>query len=136
MQRSVSAVPSRATATPIAIPSAPSRPLPFTSSSSFIHPDAIQATISEVMSSRQAEEALKNFFESALTPDEEEGQKEETENNNDGIIEGLKVTLMKHQIEGLAFLQEHESEGDRLKGKGKAKYGGILGDDVHSPSIN
>jgi hypothetical protein len=83
----------------------------------------------EVMSQNQAEEALKNFFESALTPDKDDDEREQKQQGeNAGVIKGLKVTLMKHQIEGLEFLHEQESD-DKTK-KGKRKYGGILADDV------
>ena len=123
--------PGRATATPITMPSNPPRtlPLPSWSSSSFIHPDAIQSRISSEssMSTAQAEEALKKFFEEALEP-ENDDEKEVTEDNSAGTIEGLNVTLMKHQIEGLQFLHDHESNDDKVKGK--SKYGGILADDV------
>ncbi len=82
------------------------------------------------MSTAQAEEALKTFFESALEPEDDHG-KEDTEDDSAGTIEGLNVTLMKHQIEGLQFLHNHESNDDKIKGKGK--YGGILADDVPAP---
>lgn len=119
--------PSRATATPISMPSNPPRPFPF-KTSSFINPESIAADIPSgpLMSTEEAEEALKQLFESPLIPEDEEKETKE----EDGKIEGLHVTLMKHQIEGLAFLQDHESNDDKVKGKGK--YGGILADDVPS----
>jgi SNF2 family DNA or RNA helicase len=76
------------------------------------------------MSTEQAEEALKDFFESALTPDDETRETDDSA----GIVQGLKVTLMKHQTEGLRFLHDHESKDDKVKGKGN--YGGILADDA------
>jgi len=78
------------------------------------------------MSTAQAEEAIKKFFERALEPEDDE---KEVIDDSAGTIEGLNVTLMKHQIEGLQFLHDHESDDDKVKGKGK--YGGILADDVH-----
>lgn len=89
-----------------------------------------------VLSQTQAEEALKSFFESALTPEDEDGDTEADDEVDDGEgkIDGLRVTLMKHQIEGLKFLQDHECQEEEVKktkGKGKGKYGGILADDVH-----
>jgi len=82
------------------------------------------------MSTAQADEALKNLFESALIP-EKEGEQEATEEEDEtaASVEGLKVTLMKHQIEGLKFLQDHESGQEKDKRK-KSKFGGILADDV------
>ena len=78
------------------------------------------------MSTTQAEEAIKNFFENALEPEDDE---KEVTDDSAGTIKGLNVTLMKHQIEGLQFLHDHESDDDKVKGKGK--HGGILGDDVN-----
>jgi SNF2 family DNA or RNA helicase len=81
------------------------------------------------MSAKQEEEALKNFFESALEPEKDDDTPEEEDKS--GAVEGLKVTLMKHQIEGLEFLLDHEFlEEIKSKEKGKGKYGGILADDV------
>ena len=121
--------PSRATATPITMPSNPPRTFPLASwsSSSFIHPDSIQSHVptESHMSTAQAEEALKSLFEDALEPEDDE---KEVIDDSAGTIDGLYVTLMKHQIEGLQFLLDHESDDSKAKGKGK--YGGILADDV------
>ena len=141
--RTVSAVPSRAAASPITMPSNPPRTLP----PSFIHPDSLlqrkaidltrRPDTEPLMSQAQAEEALKSFFESALVPEDEDrhtnpdGEEEETE--GEGQVDGLHVTLMKHQIEGLKFLQDHECREEDIKkttGKGRGQYGGILADDV------
>ena len=51
--------------------------------------------------------------------EEEEGEEEEEEETN--RVEGLNVTLLPHQVRGLAFLQAREE----MKGRG-----GILADDV------
>jgi SNF2 family DNA or RNA helicase len=77
------------------------------------------------MSAEEADKAMATFFESAMTPEKEV---KEPEDENAGVVEGLKCTLMKHQIEGLEFLLDHECLDDNVKGKGK--YGGLLGDDV------
>lgn len=81
------------------------------------------------MTEGRAEEALKEFFESALEPEKEEQSKTGDGNDDGGTVQGLHVTLMKHQIEGLKFLQDHECMSDK-PGKGKGKYGGILADEV------
>ena len=89
-----------------------------------------------MMNQTQAEEALKSFFESALVPEDEDHNvksHEEEENEGEGKVDGLHVTLMKHQIEGLKFLQDHECREEDIKkttGKGRGQYGGILADDV------
>ena len=61
---------------------------------------------------------------------EPEDDEKEDIDDSAGTIEGLNVTLMKHQIEGLQFLHDHESDDDKVKAKGKGKHGGILADDV------
>lgn len=122
--------PSRENATPISLPSNPPRALPF--ASDFIH--APRSSGVDLMTTTAADKALKDFFESALEPgtEEEEKEKEDEEVGEDaGKVEGLLVTLMKHQIEGLEFLLNHECE-EETKGKVKGKHGGILADDVHS----
>jgi len=55
--------------------------------------------------------------------EEEEGEEEEEEEEEEdmSVVEGLNVTLLPHQIRGLAFLLSRE--------EGKAR-GGILADDV------
>src|SRR5271170_7218348 len=115
--------PSRANATAIPLPSNPSR-IPSIPTSAFIHPDTITPRVpsEQIMSPVQAEEALKDFFEAALIPEDDTKSREI--DDGAGEIEGLRCTLMKHQIEGLEFLHEHESKDD----KGKSRYGGILAD--------
>lgn len=51
----------------------------------------------------------------------EEGEEEEEEEEETNRVEGLNVTLLPHQVRGLAFLQAREE----MKGRG-----GILADDV------
>jgi hypothetical protein len=123
--------PSRDTAMPIIIPTNPQRPFQYKAPSAFIDPASIgRRIVSEpTLSNKDAEEALKSFFESALAPEKDDETTEKVEfDENAGIVEGLHVKLMKHQIEGLEFLIDHESADDKEKGKGK--YGGILADDV------
>lgn len=111
------------------MPSNPPRALPFIPSSSFIHPDSIRPRepLEQSMSAEKADEALKEFFESTLIPEKEDDGAQSNKEKT-GVIQGLKVTLMPHQIEGLEFLQDHESNDNKAKGKGR--YGGILADDV------
>jgi len=112
------------------------RPQPYRapSSSAFIHPESIRQEIpmdyAPRMKAEDADKAIQTFFESAMTPEKEDRKEDEDENENAGAVEGLKCTLMKHQIEGLEFLLDHECLDENVKGKGK--YGGLLGDDVHS----
>lgn len=82
------------------------------------------------MSAEDADKAIQTFFESAMTPEKENGEEDGDGDENYGVVEGLKCTLMKHQIEGLEFLLDHECLDENVKGKGK--YGGLLGDDVLS----
>jgi hypothetical protein len=129
-------IPSRENATSITVPTNPPRSIPF-AATNFVHPDTIGFTQSssqgyeQPMSSKEAEEALKNFFESALEPEkDEEGTATDVDDEEASKVEGLHVKLMKHQVEGLEFLRDHECEDDKVKAKGKGIYGGILADDV------
>lgn len=138
MDHSQLTVPSRSKATAISMPVGPPRPTPYVPhwSSAFIHPESIQEPVPEAMSQQEADEALKNFFENALDAEKDDEDKHAVEEEGEGMIEGLKVTLMKHQIEGLKFLQDHELPRNlptKSKGKGKGTYGGILADDVLLP---
>lgn len=69
-----------------------------------------------------AEDDLAKSLEDAEAKDEEEDDEEEEDMSH---VDGLKVTLLPHQIRGLAFLLSRE-EGKNL--------GGILADDVGSHS--
>jgi SNF2 family DNA or RNA helicase len=121
----------RGNSTPFDIPSNRPRPPPYIPSSSFIHPDTLlnpNYQAAPVMTAEKEQEALKNFFEAALEPEKDEDSTKETEDDdNAGKVDGLYVTLMKHQISGLEFLCAHESTLDK---KGNGRYGGILADDV------
>jgi hypothetical protein len=122
---------SRANSTAFDMPSNRPRPPPYIPSSSFVHPDALLASTYQhtaAMTVDKEQEALKNFFEAALEPEKDEDSTKETEDDdNAGKVDGLYVTLMKHQISGLEFLCAHETTLDK---KGHGKYGGILADDV------
>ena len=83
------------------------------------------------MKPEDADKAIQTFFESAMTPEKEDKKEDQDEDENAGVVEGLKCILMKHQIEGLEFLLDHECLDENVKGKGK--YGGLLGDDAHPP---
>ena len=54
--------------------------------------------------------------------------KEEEEEEDDGTVEGLKVKLLPHQVEGVAWMIDKEV-GVRKK-KGQSPKGGILADDM------
>jgi hypothetical protein len=55
---------------------------------------------------------------------------EEEEEENDGTVEGLKVKLLPHQVDGVEWMREKEAS---LKKKnGVLPKGGILADDVGS----
>ena len=59
---------------------------------------------------------------------EEEGENEDEEGADDGSVEGLKVKLLPHQIEGVEWMKDKES--GRAKKNGVRPKGGILADDV------
>ncbi|EPS33778.1 hypothetical protein PDE_08740 [Penicillium oxalicum 114-2] len=59
---------------------------------------------------------------------EEEEEEEEEEGEDDGVVEGLKVTLLPHQIEGVKWMCDKET-GKRTT-KGIFPKGGILADDM------
>ena len=122
---------SRANSTAFDMPSNRPRPPPYVPPSSFVHPDTLLASTyqhSPAMIADKEQEALKNFFEAALEPEKDEDSTKETEDDESaGKVDGLYVTLMKHQISGLEFLCAHETTLDK---KGHGKYGGILADDV------
>ncbi|KAF2860548.1 hypothetical protein K470DRAFT_257785 [Piedraia hortae CBS 480.64] len=53
---------------------------------------------------------------------------DEEEDEEDGTVEGLKVKLLPHQVEGVAWMIEKEI--GKKKRKGVLPYGGILADDM------
>ncbi|OQE14042.1 hypothetical protein PENFLA_c041G08804 [Penicillium flavigenum] len=59
---------------------------------------------------------------------EEEEEEEESDDEDDGVIEGLKVTLLPHQIDGVRWMCDKET--GRKTSKGIFPKGGILADDM------
>jgi SNF2 family DNA or RNA helicase len=66
--------------------------------------------------------------EDDLEVDEEEDEDYEEDDDDDGSVEGLKVTLLPHQIEGVKWMCDKET-GQRTT-KGIFPKGGILADDM------
>lgn len=62
-----------------------------------------------------------------LTVAKEAEDEEEEDDDDDGTVEGIKVKLLPHQVEGLLWMQEREL-GKRKKGT--VPKGGILADDM------
>lgn len=59
---------------------------------------------------------------------EKDSQQEKHEEEDDGSVDGLKVKLLPHQIDGVAWMIDKES-GERKK-NGVLPHGGILADDM------
>ncbi|KAF2196909.1 hypothetical protein GQ43DRAFT_404132 [Delitschia confertaspora ATCC 74209] len=53
---------------------------------------------------------------------------EEEEEEEDGTVEGMKVKLLPHQVDGVSWMLEKETGA--IKKKGKLTRGGILADDM------
>ena len=53
---------------------------------------------------------------------------EEDEDEDDGTLEGLKVKLLPHQVDGVEWMKEKEMGAKKIKGS--LPKGGILADDV------
>ena len=68
--------------------------------------------------------------------EENEGEEieAEEEEEDDGTIEGLKVKLLPHQVEGVEWMRDKETT--QKKTKGVLPKGGILADDVRSLSAS
>ncbi|KAF3389219.1 hypothetical protein F1880_003858 [Penicillium rolfsii] len=66
--------------------------------------------------------------ENVVDEEEEEEEEEDDEDDDDGSVEGLKVTLLPHQIEGVRWMCDKET-GLRTT-KGIFPKGGILADDM------
>lgn len=89
-----------------------------------------------VVPSKQSHEAGEN--KSIATEQEEDGEEveeeededdeEEDDDDNEGTVEGLKVTLLPHQVEGVQWMCDKET-GQRTT-KGIFPKGGILADDM------
>ncbi|QQK42642.1 SNF2 family helicase/ATPase, putative [Penicillium digitatum] len=60
--------------------------------------------------------------------EEEEEEEEESDDEDAGVVEGLKVTLLPHQIEGVNWMCDKET--GRKTSKGIFPKGGILADDM------
>jgi SNF2 family DNA or RNA helicase len=60
--------------------------------------------------------------------DNEEEEEEEEEEEDDGTVEGLKVKLLPHQIDGVAWMRDKEL--GKKKTRGVFPKGGILADDM------
>ncbi|SPN99028.1 uncharacterized protein DNG_02067 [Cephalotrichum gorgonifer] len=74
---------------------------------------------------KKAASDLKALLEGGM--DEEEDDKAEGEGKNDGTIEGLKVKLLPHQVEGVEWMKGRELGPVK---RGKLPRGGILADDM------
>ncbi|KAF7718275.1 Uncharacterized protein PECH_002096 [Penicillium ucsense] len=66
--------------------------------------------------------------EEEVEDEEEEEEDDEEEDDDDGVVEGLKVTLLPHQVEGVKWMCDKET-GKRTT-KGIFPKGGILADDM------
>ncbi|KAJ5164439.1 uncharacterized protein N7500_006269 [Penicillium coprophilum] len=60
--------------------------------------------------------------------EEEEEEEEDSDDEDEGVVEGLKVTLLPHQIEGVRWMCDKET--GRKTSKGIFPKGGILADDM------
>ncbi|KZL74510.1 SNF2 family helicase [Colletotrichum tofieldiae] len=124
----------------VAIPSVPlyqdKKPDPRTLYSS-IGPDANPSTYRPPGSFGEAEfytdpakasADLKALLEGGMESDDEEAQNKEAEEAvNDGTMEGLKVKLLPHQVEGVEWMRGRELGPVK---RGKVPKGGILADDM------
>ncbi|KAH8882127.1 hypothetical protein GQ53DRAFT_462445 [Thozetella sp. PMI_491] len=79
----------------------------------------------------KAQADLKALLEGGMEEDEEEKDAaEEGGTIEDGTLEGIKVKLLPHQVEGVQWMQGRESGSSKSKAKGKVPKGGILADDM------
>ena len=63
-----------------------------------------------------------------IKSDVEEEEEEEEEDADDGQVEGLKVRLLPHQVDGVEWMRDKET--GKKKTRGVLPKGGILADDV------
>ncbi|KAF9875957.1 putative SNF2 family domain-containing protein [Colletotrichum karsti] len=71
---------------------------------------------------------LKALLEGGMEDEEEEQEKQDTEEDGkDGSMEGLKVKLLPHQVEGVEWMRGRELGPVK---RGKVPKGGILADDM------
>ncbi|KAJ6128680.1 hypothetical protein N7471_009897 [Penicillium samsonianum] len=76
----------------------------------------------------QGDEVAQLDEEDDEVAEEEEEEEEESDDEDDGVVEGLKVTLLPHQIEGVRWMCDKET--GRKTSKGIFPKGGILADDM------
>lgn len=74
----------------------------------------------------KANDDLKALLEGGLEDSEDEGQVVKT-NLDDGTLEGIKVKLLPHQVEGVKWMRGRELGPVK---RGKVPKGGILADDM------
>lgn len=74
----------------------------------------------------KANEDLKALLEGGMEDDEDEEQDVKT-NLDDGTLEGIKVKLLPHQVEGVKWMKGRELGPVK---RGKVPKGGILADDM------
>lgn len=74
----------------------------------------------------KANEDLKALLEGGMEDDEDEGDTVKT-NLDDGTLEGIKVKLLPHQVEGVKWMKGRELGPVK---RGKVPKGGILADDM------
>lgn len=74
----------------------------------------------------QANEDLKALLEGGMEDDEDEEEGVKT-NLDDGTLEGIKVKLLPHQVEGVKWMKGRELGPVK---RGKVPKGGILADDM------
>lgn len=75
----------------------------------------------------KAQKELKELLEGGMEDEEEDRDKSAAEKLDDGTVEGIKVKLLPHQVEGVAWMRSREIGPIK---KGKLPKGGILADDM------
>ena len=78
-----------------------------------------------------ATKSLADRLKALEVKDEEtkaEAEEEEEEEEDDGFVEGLKVNLLPHQVDGVSWMIEKETGAHNKRGK--LPKGGILADDM------
>lgn len=70
---------------------------------------------------------LKALLEGGMDEEDEEADKEASEKKDDGSLEGIKVRLLPHQVEGVEWMRGRELGPVK---RGKVPKGGILADDM------
>ncbi|KAJ5292787.1 major facilitator superfamily domain-containing protein [Penicillium atrosanguineum] len=84
--------------------------------------DASESEIEDEAADQDDDEA------EAEEEDDDDGADDSDENDDSGIVEGLKVTLLPHQIDGVKWMCDKET--GRRATKGIFPMGGILADDM------